>query len=97
MSVMMTEEQIEHQYQDELSKNAKKYITDAIREAATLPDNQPASAEENLDIIKHLLKRLAIHQIMLEEKAKTTNCWLIVLSIIMAIGSLFTVLSFFMK
>ncbi len=93
----MEEKDIEEEARLELTKETYELVKDIIREANKLPKEQPASEKENLDIIKHLIKRLAVHQISLEERAKRTNNLLILLSIIMAIGSIFSILSFFCK
>ena len=79
---------------DELKKNAGQQIQDIIDEANNLP-TKPAHEKENLDIIKHLIKRLAYQQVSLNEKAKLTNRWLMILSIIMAISSGLYIWSFF--
>lgn len=89
----MTEEEIAREAEAESKKPFEQLKQDIIREAITLPE-KPAGEKENLDIIKHLIKRLALHQISLEAKAKKANILLIVLSVIMAIGSLFSILSF---
>lgn len=81
----MNEQSVVEEMKEELDKNHKELIKDIIREANTLPKS-PAGEKDNLDIIKHLLKRLAVHQILLEEKANKTNFWLLVLTIISAIG-----------
>ena len=47
---------------DELNKNSLQQIQDIIDEAKTLPTG-PAGEKENLDIIKHLIKRLAYQQV----------------------------------
>ena len=78
----------------ELNKKTKKLVYDIIREANTLPGiNKVAGPEQNLDIIKHLIKRLAVHQIILEEKAKILNKILIILSIIMSIGAIASIIN----
>ena len=92
----MTEKDIKREAEAESKKPFEQLKQDIIREANTLPE-KPAGEKENLDIIKHLIKRLALHQISLEAKAKKANILLIVLSVIMAIGSLFSILSFFCK
>ena len=79
---------------DELNKNAGQQIQDIIDEANNLP-TEPAHEKENLDIIKHLIKRLAYQQVSLNEKAKLTNRWLMILSIIMAVSSALYIWSFF--
>jgi hypothetical protein len=66
---------------------------DVIREANTTPTG-PASEKERLDTIKHLIKRLAVHQISLDARAKKVSQWLIILSEIMAVGAVFQVLSY---
>lgn len=94
------EEDIKREAEAEFKKPFKQLAEDIIREANTLPE-KPAGEHENLDIIKHLIKRLALHQISLECKAEQSNLlliranrWLIVLSVIMAIGAIFSILSF---
>jgi cell division protein FtsX len=79
---------------NEFKKKAGQQIQDIIDEANTLP-SAPASEKENLDIIKHLIKRLANQQVSLNEKAKWTNRLLIILSIIMAISASLYIVSFF--
>ncbi|MBP9102887.1 MAG: hypothetical protein KBF82_03405 [Chitinophagaceae bacterium] len=81
---------------DELNKNSLQQIQDIIDEAKTLPTG-PAGEKENLDIIKHLIKRLAYQQVSLNEKAKLTNNLLIILSVIMAISSLLSIWTFFFQ
>jgi hypothetical protein len=81
---------------NELNKNALQQIQDIIDEANSFP-KVPAPEKENLDIIKHLIKRLAYQQVSLNEKAKQTNNLLIILSIIMAISSFLSILTFFFK
>jgi hypothetical protein len=90
----MNEEDIEKEANSEEKKKTKELIKDTIREANTGPEN-PLEEKENLDIIKHLIKRLAIHQIILQKRAGDTNRWLIVLSVIMAVGALFSILTYF--
>lgn len=92
----MKEEELQREVNDEFTKDHYHLASDIIKEANTLPKT-PAGEKENLDIIKHLIKRMAVHQLILEYQAKRTNCILIILSIIMAIGSLFTVLAFLIK
>ncbi len=89
----MTEEAIENEVELEFTKNIKELAKDAIREANENPRN-PAGEKENLDIIKHLVKRLLVHQLILEDRVNKTNCWLIFLSIIMAVGALLSIFSF---
>lgn len=77
------------------SKETIELVKDMIREANTpIPMDKCAYEKMNSDIIKHLIKRLATHQVILSDRAKKTNYWLIVLSIIMAIGSISSVLTF---
>ncbi len=89
----MTNEEIEVEVKSEFEKNPRELAKDMVREANLIPQ-KPASEKENLDIIKHLIKRLTIHQAVLQDRTNKTNCWLIVLSIIMAIGALFSILSY---
>ncbi len=79
---------------DEFNKSSAHQIQDIIAEANNLPKN-PASEKENLDIIKHLIKRLAYQQVSLNKKAKWTNLLLIILSTIMAASSALYIWSFF--
>jgi hypothetical protein len=88
------EDNIRNEAAAELRKEADQLAADIIREANTHPE-KPEGEKENLDIIKHLLKRIALHQLTIDAQGKRTNRILIWLSIIMAIGSLFTVLQFF--
>jgi len=91
---IIKEEEIEQELKQEFKKRHTDLAKDIIREANTLPE-EPAGENENLDIIKHLIKRLAVHQLIIEEQAKIANARLVVLSIIMAIGAIFTILGFF--
>ena len=93
----MEENDIENEARLEFKKNMEELVKDIIREANTLPKGQPASEKENLDIIKHLIKRLAVHQISLDNRAKKINILLIILSFIMTIGAIFSILSFFYR
>ena len=93
----MKEEDVEKEARLELTKKTYELVKDVIRETNTPPEEQPASEKENLDIIKHLIKRLAVHQISLDKRAKRSNILLIILSFIMAIGAIFSILSFFCK
>lgn len=88
----MDEIEVKREAESETTKNAIELIKDSIREATTLP-RSPASEKENLDIIKHLIKRLAIHQIVLEEKANKTNCLLLFLTIISTIATVLSLIS----
>lgn len=92
----MTDKEIEAEIKLEFDKDTLILAKDIWNEANTLPP-KPAGEKENLDIIKHLIKRLTVHQIILEDRANKTNFWLIVLSMIMAIGALFSILSYFNK
>lgn len=80
----MDETTIEFETKQETTKSIEELIKDSIREANTLPKH-PATEKENLDIIKHLIKRLAIHQAVLEKKTSETNKLLLVLSFISTI------------
>ena len=93
---MVDEEGIRKEAAAELTKEPKQLSEDIIREASTHPD-KPEGEKENLDIIKHLLKRIALHQLALDRQGRRTNCILILLSAIMAIGALFTVLQYFCR
>lgn len=74
----MTEEEVENEAREELKKPTFDLIKDSIREANS-------SKGDNLDLIKHLIKRLAIHQLILEERANKTNCLLLLMTIILVI------------
>jgi hypothetical protein len=93
---MTDEENIYREAAAELTKEPRQLSEDIIRETIT-PREKPASEKENLDIIKHLLKRIALHQLALDRQGRRTNRILIVLSVIMAIGALFTILQFFCR
>jgi len=90
----MNEKEIEKEAYLETTKDTNELIKDSIREANTVP-KYFAGEKENLDIIKHLLKRLAVHQIVLQKRANDTNNLLIMLSIIMAVGAIFSILIYF--
>jgi hypothetical protein len=90
------EQKIREEATAELAKGPQQLAEDIIREASTHPE-KPEGEKENLDIIKHLLERIALHQLALDRQGRRTNRILIVLSIIMAIGALFTVLQFFCR
>ncbi len=83
----MTEKEILKEAKLELDKNTLEMMKDVIREAN--------SDREGLDNIKHVIKRLAVHQVVLEKRASKTNKWLKWLSIVMAIGAFFSILTFF--
>jgi len=88
------DEKIKKEANDEFKKSLPHLAQDIIREANTLP-GEPAGEKENLDIIKHLLKRIALHQLVMDKQNRRTICVLILLSIIMAVGALFTVLQYY--
>jgi hypothetical protein len=91
-----SEDDIRKEAVEEFGKKPEQLARDIIREANTLPV-EPASEKDNLDIVKDLLKRIALHQLVLDRQGRHTNCILIGLSVFMAIGSLFTVLQFFFR
>jgi hypothetical protein len=76
----MTESEIKKEAQEELTKKPLQMIEDVIREA------NPNIPRDNLDIIKHVIKRFAVQQASLVNKAKWTNRWLIILSIVMVLA-----------
>ena|SRR3990172_10024604 len=80
----MTEEEIKTEVEHEFHKKQKELAKDVIREANTLP-KEPASEKENLDLIKHMLKRLAVHQLIIEEQSKKTNRLLLTITVVIAI------------
>lgn len=89
----ISDEKIKTEADDEFRKSLGHLAQDIIREANTLP-GEPAGEKENLDIIKHLLKRIALHQLVLDKQNRRTILILIILSIIMAVGSFFTILQY---
>ena len=88
----MNEKDIEKEAYLEQFKNPNELIMDAIREANTLPKT-PASVKQNLDIIKHLIKRLAMHQVSLEKEASKTNSRLLLLTIISTIAAVISLVN----
>jgi hypothetical protein len=84
----MIEEDIEKEIKLENTKDFEELEKDIVREAN-------ASDKKDTDIIKHLIKRLAVHQIILQKKTSETNYLLIILSIVMALGALFSILTYF--
>ncbi len=92
----MNEKDIEKEACLERFKNSDELIKDAIREANTLPKT-PASEKDNLDIIKHLIKRLAIHQVSLEKEASKTNKWLLLLTIISTLAAVISLINIILK
>jgi len=91
---LISAEKIKKEANDEFKKSLPHLAQDIIREANTLP-SEPAGEKENLDIIKHLLKRIALHQLVMDKQNRRTICILILLSIIMVVGALFTVLQYY--
>lgn len=91
---LISDEKIKKEANDEFKKSLPHLAQDIIREANTLP-GEPVGEKENLDIIKHLLKRIALHQLVMDKQNRRTICVLILLSVIMAIGALFTVLQYY--
>ncbi len=87
----MEEKDIQREWSEEKNKKIDKLGEDIIREANTSPKG-PAGEKENLDIIKHLIKRSALHQLLIEKQAKQTNLWL---SVIAVIGVIYTILSYY--
>ena len=90
----MNKKEIMCEAYEETTKSTKQLIEDCIQEANTLPKSV-APEKENLDIIKHLIKRLAIHQLLLEKEANKTNCWLLILSIISTIATVISLVNVF--
>ncbi|GEM_PF-2739250 len=88
----MNEKDIEKEAYLEKFKKSDELIKDAIREANTIPKT-PAGEKQNLDIIKHLIKRLAMHQVSLERQASNTNKWLLVLTIISTIATIISLIN----
>lgn len=91
---MMNEKDIEKEAYLEKFKSPNELIKDVIRETNTLPNESEVAGETiNLDIIKHLIKRLAIHQISLEQEASQTNSKLLWLTIITTIATIISSLN----
>ena len=90
----MNEKDIEKEAYLEHFKDSNQLIKDTIREANTLPKT-PASEKDNLDIIKHLIKRLAMHQVSLENEASKTNKWLLWLTVISTIATVISLINIF--
>lgn len=88
----MKEKEVESEAEAELGKATIELVKDTIREANNIPQ-QVAGEKENLDIIKHLIKRLTVHQIILEDRANKMNLILLWLSVVMTISALFSILS----
>lgn len=82
----MTEAEIKREAEEEFTKGYVQLAMDLIREANA--DGKPE------DLTKHLLKRLGIHQLALDRQARRTNCLLLILSGVMAIGAVFSVLTY---
>jgi len=61
--------------------------------ARDLIDEAMAKRGNDLDNVKHLLKRVGFHQIVLARQSRRTNCWLLVLSVLMVIGAVASVIS----
>ncbi len=93
-SMVLNEKEIKKEAKIELNKTIENMAIDIIRESNSIP-SQYLSVEENIDIIKHLIKRLDLQQLNTIKKQKLTNILLIILSIIMAIGSVFSILQFY--
>ena len=93
---MLTENQIKEEVSAEFGKSIDELMFDIVREANSEREDS-ASEKLNLDIIKHLIKRLDLHILNIEKKASFTNKLLIFLSIVGAIGAVFAVLDFFCK
>ena len=64
----ISDEKIKTEANDEFKKSLDYLARDIIREANTLPCT-PASEKENLDIITHLLKRIALHQLVFDKQS----------------------------
>ena len=89
---------------DEFNKPFIQLACDSIREANARPkpnDEEFASEKENLDKIKHLIKRLAVHQVALDDKASKTNkilSWLAwFMGSISVVSLAFQIIAFFSK
>jgi hypothetical protein len=91
-----SDDEIKKEVKEEFKKPKDKLAFDIVKEANSNYDNSEAASEKvNLDIIKHLLKRLDLHIISIDKKAKWNNIILIFLSIIMAIGAIFAIFQYY--
>lgn len=85
------------QAESELHKDSVQQINDLIEEANRLiqPPNIADSEENNLDRIKHLLKRIGFQQAAIDYKTSKTNKILIVLTGVAIIPAIETIVKFF--
>ncbi|MEE8186733.1 MAG: hypothetical protein V3T99_03610 [Nitrososphaerales archaeon] len=86
----MNEHEIEKEVHEEFAKGYPQLAADIIREA-----NAPLNNHDNVDLIKHLVKRVALHQLVLEGQAKWTNTLLVLLAFIGGVASVFTIMAYF--
>ena len=75
----MSNDDLKREVESEFAKSDAQLGQDLIQEAMT---NRSDS-----DSVKHLLKRLGLHQLVLDRQVKTANCRLLWLSVVMAIGA----------
>ena len=76
----MATDDLRREVEAEFNKSDVQLGLDLIQEA--LANREPA------DSAKHLLKRMGLHQLVLDRQVRQTNQWLLILSVVMAIGSL---------
>lgn len=76
----MSNDDLEREVESEFAKSDLQLGKDLIQEAMAQRSND--------DSVKHLLKRLGLHQLVLDRQVRTANGWLLRLSVVMAIGAL---------
>jgi hypothetical protein len=76
-----------HEVEAEFAKTDVQLGQDLIQEAG--------AKRPEPDSVKHLLKRLGLHQLVLDRRLRWTNTWLLILSVIMAFGSLASIVEAF--
>lgn len=76
----MSKDDLKREVESEFAKSDVQLGQDLIQEAmANRPDQ---------DSVKHLLKRLGLHQLVLDRQVRKANRWLFWLSIVMAPASI---------
>lgn len=75
----MAHDDLKREIESEFAKSDSQLGQDLIQEAM--------AERSNDDSVKHMLKRLGLHQLVLDRQLRTANCWLLWLSVIMAIGA----------
>jgi hypothetical protein len=84
----MDDEEIGKEAQSHFKKCKLQLAEDILREA-----NEET---EPLDRIKHTLKVMALQQLVLSERTGRTNCILIILAVINALGAVATIVSLYL-